>query len=61
MYLLTLLSVFALAFVCTVEYAEKIDGGRALRVGYQSTMHHLAFTTALDKGFYMDEPVHYFN
>ena len=60
-YLLTLLSVFALTFVCTVGYAEEIDGGKALRVGYQSTMHLVAFTTALDKGFYVDELAHYFN
>ena len=50
MYLLTLLSVFALTFVCTVGYAEEIDGEKAFRVGYQSTTHHIAFTLPLTKG-----------
>ena len=68
-YLLTLLCVFALAFVfiagCTemfttqksqeVTFPGTAGDGKVLRVGYQPSTHQIAFTTALEKGFYMNE------
>jgi len=52
---LSLLCVLALAFLCTAGYAENADSEKVLRVGYQPSTHQIAFTTALDKGFYMEE------
>jgi len=61
-YLLALLCVFALAFVfiagCIEDgnsNADNTGDGKVLRVGYQPSTHQIAFTTALNKGFYMDE------
>ena len=65
-YLLALLCVFALAFIfiagCTDTPETKSNtvittnaNGDVLRVGYQPSTHQIAFTTALDKGFYLDE------
>ena len=61
-YLLALLCIFALVFVFIAGCIEDANtdttitgDGKVLRVGYQPTTHQIAFTTALDKGFYMDE------
>ena len=52
---LSLLCVFALALVCSGAYAEETNDEKVLRVGYQPSTHQIAFSTALDKGFYMEE------
>jgi NitT/TauT family transport system substrate-binding protein len=52
-YLLALLCVFGLAFVFIAGCIGEDE--KVLRVGYQPSTHQIAFTTAHDKGFYMDE------
>jgi len=67
-HLLTLLCVLILGFVfiagcidtsepesTTVVIAKTDANEKILRVGYQPSTHQIAFTTAHDKGFYMDE------
>ncbi|MDR2854904.1 MAG: ABC transporter substrate-binding protein [Methanomicrobiales archaeon] len=70
-HLLTLICVLILGFVfiagctdtseteetkeLTVAPSDAAANKQILRVGYQPSTHQIAFTTALDKGFYMDE------
>jgi len=52
---LSVICIFTLAFVCSAGYAAEIDNEKVLRVGYQPSTHQIAFTTALEKGFFMNE------
>ena len=53
--LCTLLSALVLSFILIAGPAIADIKDETIRVGYQPSTHQIAFTTSLDRGFYLDE------